>query len=52
MLFRSRRVGVEETPFDCLKLRTMTVDAQERQDALEAQNEADGRCSRCAPTRA
>jgi len=42
VLFRSRRVGVEETPFDCLKLRTMTVDAQDRQDALEAQNEADG----------
>ena len=42
VLFRSRRVGVEESPFDCLKLRTMTVDAQERLQALEAQNEADG----------
>ena len=42
VLFRSRRVGVEETPFDCLKLRTMTRDAEARQGALEARNEADG----------
>jgi len=42
VLFRSRRVGVEETPFDCIKLRTMTLDAEARQDALEAHNEADG----------
>jgi lipopolysaccharide/colanic/teichoic acid biosynthesis glycosyltransferase len=33
---------VEETPFDCLKLRTMTVDAEAGQDALEAHNEAGG----------
>lgn len=42
ILFRSRRVGVEETRFDCLKLRTMSVDAEQRQAALEDQNEADG----------
>jgi exopolysaccharide biosynthesis polyprenyl glycosylphosphotransferase len=42
VLFRSRRVGVEETPFDCLKLRTMSVDAQQRQQELEARNQADG----------
>jgi exopolysaccharide biosynthesis polyprenyl glycosylphosphotransferase len=42
VLFRSRRVGVEETPFDCLKLRTMTIDAAARQTELEAHNEADG----------
>jgi exopolysaccharide biosynthesis polyprenyl glycosylphosphotransferase len=42
VIHRSRRMGVEETEFDCLKLRTMTVDAEERQEELEALNEADG----------
>ena len=42
VLFRSRRVGVEETSFDCLKLRTMGVDAHARQAELEQRNEADG----------
>ena len=42
VLFRSRRVGVDETPFDCFKLRTMTEDAQARQAELESHNEADG----------
>ena len=40
--FRSRRVGVDETPFDCLKVRTMSVDAQVLQAELEERNEADG----------
>jgi lipopolysaccharide/colanic/teichoic acid biosynthesis glycosyltransferase len=42
VIHRSRRVGVEETEFDCLKLRTMTVDAEQRQAELEELNEADG----------
>ena len=42
VLFRSRRVGVDETAFDCFKLRTMGVDAQARQAELEQSNEADG----------
>lgn len=42
VLFRSRRVGVNETPFECLKLRTMTVDAEARQADLETRNESDG----------
>ncbi len=42
VLFRSRRVGVDEVPFDCFKLRTMSVDAPTRQKELEDRNEADG----------
>jgi exopolysaccharide biosynthesis polyprenyl glycosylphosphotransferase len=42
VFFRSRRVGVDEVLFDCLKLRTMSVDAETRQADLEARNEADG----------
>ncbi len=42
VIFRSRRVGVDETPFDCLKLRTMSIDAEAKQAELEDQNEADG----------
>jgi exopolysaccharide biosynthesis polyprenyl glycosylphosphotransferase len=42
VFFRSRRVGVNEVPFDCLKLRTMERDAESKQGELEAQNEADG----------
>lgn len=42
VLFRSRRVGVNEEPFDCLKLRTMSTDAEARQASLESANESDG----------
>ncbi len=42
VIHRSRRVGVEEQEFTCLKLRTMTVDAEHLQDQFEAANEADG----------
>jgi exopolysaccharide biosynthesis polyprenyl glycosylphosphotransferase len=42
VLYRSRRVGVEEHPFDCLKFRTMRVGADELQVELEHRNEADG----------
>ncbi len=41
-LFRSRRQGIGERPFDCLKFRTMHSDAEERQAELEALNEASG----------
>lgn len=39
---RSRRVGVDETTFDCLKLRTMYVGAEQMQTEVEHLNEADG----------
>lgn len=42
ILHRSRRVGVDETAFECLKLRTMSADAEQRQGELEGRNEADG----------
>lgn len=42
VLHGSRRVGVEETEFTCLKLRTMRTDAEELQSDLEHRNEADG----------
>ncbi len=42
VIHRSRRVGVEEQEFDCLKLRTMRMGAEGEQDALEEANEADG----------
>ena len=42
VIHRSRRVGVEEQEFTCLKLRTMSVDAEQLQDQFEAANEADG----------
>ena len=42
VIFRSRRVGVDETVFDCLKLRTMRVGAAAEQAVLEEANEADG----------
>lgn len=42
VIHRSRRVGVEEREFDCLKLRTMVVDAEAQQADLEHVNEADG----------
>ena len=40
--YRSRRVGLREHVFDCMKLRTMTIDADERQADLESANEAEG----------
>ena len=39
---RSRRVGVDETAFDCMKLRTMKVGAEQMQADIEHLNEADG----------
>jgi len=42
ILYRNRRMGVEEHPFDCLKFRTMKVGADQLQAALEDRNEADG----------
>jgi exopolysaccharide biosynthesis polyprenyl glycosylphosphotransferase len=42
VLHRSRRAGVEESVFTCLKLRTMTVGAEAEQTRLEELNEAGG----------
>lgn len=42
ILYRSARPGMGGQPFDCLKLRTMRIDAEEEQQRLEALNEADG----------
>lgn len=42
VLYRSRRVGLRESVFDCLKLRTMRVGADSEQQALEHANEAGG----------
>jgi exopolysaccharide biosynthesis polyprenyl glycosylphosphotransferase len=42
VIHRSRRIGVEEQEFTCLKLRTMTPDAEHLQDRYEGANEADG----------
>lgn len=42
VIFRNRRVGVDETTFDCLKLRTMRQDAEQNQQDVEHLNEADG----------
>lgn len=42
VLFRDRRIGVEEEEFTCFKLRTMRVGAEGEQDDLEHANEADG----------
>ena len=42
VFFRSRRVGVDEAVFECIKLRTMRTGAEAEQPALEAANEADG----------
>lgn len=42
VLYRSRRPGVGSQPFDCLKFRSMHVDADDRQPALEGLNEVDG----------
>lgn len=42
VLYRDRRVGLNEREFDMLKFRTMRADAQELQAQLEAENEAEG----------
>jgi exopolysaccharide biosynthesis polyprenyl glycosylphosphotransferase len=42
VIYRNRRMGVEEHPFDCLKFRTMRVGADQQQADLEHRNEADG----------
>jgi exopolysaccharide biosynthesis polyprenyl glycosylphosphotransferase len=42
VLFRDRRVGLNEREFDMIKFRTMYADAPERQARLEAENEAGG----------
>jgi exopolysaccharide biosynthesis polyprenyl glycosylphosphotransferase len=42
VIYRNRRMGVEEHPFDCLKFRTMRVGADQQQAELEHRNEADG----------
>jgi exopolysaccharide biosynthesis polyprenyl glycosylphosphotransferase len=42
VIHRSRRVGVEESVFTCLKLRTMRESAEREQVDLEALNEAGG----------
>ena len=42
VIYRNRRMGVEERPFDCLKFRTMRVGADGMQADLEHRNEAGG----------
>jgi exopolysaccharide biosynthesis polyprenyl glycosylphosphotransferase len=42
VLYRDRRVGLDEQEFSMLKFRTMYADAAERQMELEEVNEADG----------
>jgi exopolysaccharide biosynthesis polyprenyl glycosylphosphotransferase len=42
VLYRDRRVGLNEREFGMLKFRTMDPDAAERQDELEDANEASG----------
>ena len=42
VLYRDRRVGLNERGFDMLKFRTMRADAEEMQAQLEEENEAEG----------
>jgi exopolysaccharide biosynthesis polyprenyl glycosylphosphotransferase len=42
VFYRDRRIGLGEKEFGMLKFRTMYADAEGRQAALEASNEADG----------
>jgi exopolysaccharide biosynthesis polyprenyl glycosylphosphotransferase len=42
ILYRDRRVGLNEREFDMVKFRTMRADAPKLQKRLEAENEAEG----------
>lgn len=42
IIFRQRRVGLKGKQFDCLKFRSMCVDAEARLAALQTQNEGSG----------
>jgi exopolysaccharide biosynthesis polyprenyl glycosylphosphotransferase len=42
ILYRDRRIGLNEQPFMMIKFRTMYADAAARQPQLEAENEAEG----------
>ena len=52
VFFVDRRIGVGEREFGMLKFRTMVADAPALQPTLEEANEAEGRSSRSATTRA
>jgi exopolysaccharide biosynthesis polyprenyl glycosylphosphotransferase len=41
-VYRSKRPGIGQLPFECLKFRTMHCDAEHSQAELEELNEADG----------
>jgi exopolysaccharide biosynthesis polyprenyl glycosylphosphotransferase len=42
VIYRDRRIGLNEQEFSMLKFRTMKADALEQQPQLEAENEAEG----------
>ena len=42
VLFRQRRTGLKGEDFDCLKFRSMVVDAEQRLDGLQAHNHGAG----------
>jgi exopolysaccharide biosynthesis polyprenyl glycosylphosphotransferase len=42
VFYRDRRIGLREREFGMMKFRTMYADAAQRQDSLEAANEASG----------
>jgi exopolysaccharide biosynthesis polyprenyl glycosylphosphotransferase len=42
VFYRDQRIGLGDRPFGMMKFRTMYADAAERQEALEADNEASG----------
>lgn len=51
MIFKQTRIGLNKRPFTLFKFRTMVQDAEVRQEALEAQNEASGQFSKSATIR-